>query len=570
MAESTKSTSRARAQAPKQPEAPPQPGRFDALLAFVICAALAFYWTRTLSDARAWGWDESMHAELPAVRILLCLKAGDIAGAHSALLDCSQYPFVWPLVLAAVQAVTGISEHACRIAGTIAWCWALFGLFLLGRELAARIEPRLKGARLLPWLLLLFGALSPLALAYAGTLFLEVPFACAMVWTLRAWVRRDGSATRELAAGEWITIALFTKWNYGLLLGGGLAVAWYFEGFAARRDLGKYAGRTFALAIVPVLACLWWFVLARGSEHCAVLVDFLKGNRELGRTPSSRRWMDAGLALHLGPIVLAGVLALALVALVKLRSAPVRVLFFVALAFIVPSWMHPFHLDRFLIPQAIPIWALAAVGFAWLLWPLRFAALGILAFGCGGSWRETFADRLGWLSDKPEVREYQRGVYESWRDLSGARLLPTSGLERSAHDALLAAIVKEVGPTERVGWIGMSNGFSPAALHLGLLLRGGSSERFLAECTRTLDVTYEGVDPAWTDEQLAAWSKGFDVVLHTLPPDLKDLAVRRFERKYVLRLEALGWSSREIARTLVARSLVAPIELTLFACRPKK
>jgi hypothetical protein len=570
MAESTKSTRRAGEQARKAPEAPPQPGRFDALLAFAICAALAFFWTRTLSDARAWGWDESMHAELPAVRILVSLQQGDFVGAHTALLDCGQYPFVWPLVLACVQAVTGISEHACRVAGTLAWCWALFGLFLLGRELGARVEPKLKGARLLPWLLLALGALSPLCLAFAGTLFLEVPFACMAVWALRAWVRRDGTATRELAAGEWITLALFTKWNYGLLLCGGLAVAWYLEGFAARRELGKYAARTIALVAVPFCACLWWFVLARGTEHCAVLVEFLKGNQELGRTPSTRRWMDAGLALHLGPIVLAGVLLLALVALVRLRSAPVRMLFLVALAFVVPSWAHPFHLDRFLVPQALPVWALAAVGFALLAWPLRLAAFLLLAFGCGGSWRETFAERLGWLSDKPEVREYQRGIYASWRDLSGSRALPTSGLERAAHDALADAIAKEVGPKERVGWIGMSSEFSPAALQLALLARGGSTERFLAESTRKLDVTYEGLDPQWKDEQLASYAQGFDVLLFTLPPDVKDRKERRFERGYVLRIEALGWTEREIARTLVARPLAAPIELTLFACRPKK
>jgi len=567
MPASTKST---RTRRTPPPQEPPQPGRFDALLAFSICVALAYFWTRTLSDARAWGWDESMHAELPAARILLSLKAGDIAGAHTALLDCAQYPFVWPLVLAAVQALTGISEHACRVAGTLAWCWTLFGLFLLGRELGARIQPRLKGARLLPWMLLALGALSPLALAYAGTLFLEVPFACMAVWALRAWVRRDGTATRELAAGEWITLALFTKWNYGLLLCGGFAVAWYFEGFDARRELGKYIGRTVALVIVPLLACVWWFVLARGTEHCAVLVAFLKGNREIVAHKQSERLMHSALELHLGPIVFGCVLLLALVALVRLRSAPVRALLLVALALVVPAWTHPFHLDRFLIPQALPVWALAAVGFAVLGWPLRLVALVALGWGCGGSWRESFAERLGYLSEVSATREYQRGIYASWRDLSGARALPTNGLERSAHDALLDAIVKEVGPTERVGWIGMSTGFSPAALHLGLLLRGGSSERFLAECTRPLDVTYEGVDPAWTDEQLAEWSKGFDLVLHTLPSDLKDLEARRFERKYVLRLEALGWTSREIARTLVARPLNVPLELTLFACRPKK
>jgi hypothetical protein len=570
MPASTKSTLRPRYRAPQEPRPPPQPGRFDALLAFGLCVALALFWTLTLSDARAWGWDESMHAELPAARILLSLKQGDFAGAHTALLDCQQYPFVWPLVLAAVQAFTGISEHACRVAGTLAWCWTLFGLFLLGRELGARVEPRLKGARALPWVLFALGALSPLALAYAGTLFLEVPFACMAVWALRAWVRRDGSATRELAAGEWITLVLFTKWNYGLLFCGGLALAWYGEGFDARRELGKFVGRSVALVLVPFLACLWWFVLARGTEHREVLFAFLKGNREGLAHTQAERWMHAGLSLHLGPIVLGCVLLLALVALVRLRSAPVRALLFVALALVLPTWTHPFHLDRFLVPQALPIWALAALGWASLALPLRLGALALLLIGCLGVGRESFARRVLPPTDKPEVLAYQLDLVASWRDLSGARPLPTNGLERPVHDKLLDAIAKEAGPTERVGYIGVSTGLAPAALALGRLARGWPRERFLAECTRPLDVTYEGVDPGWTDEQLLEWSKGFDLVLHTLPPDLKDLSSRRFERKYALRLAALGWTSSEIARTLIERPLNVPIELSLFSCRPPK
>jgi hypothetical protein len=59
-------------------------------------------------------------------------------------------------------------------------------------------------------------------------------------------------------------------------------------------------------------------------------------------------------------------------------------------------------------------------------------------------------------------------------------------------------------------------------------------------------------------------------VLFTTPPDLKDLADRRFERQYALRLQALGWTAREIAHTLVERPLAAPLPLTLSACRPPK
>jgi hypothetical protein len=568
MPASTKSTRRTRAPAP---QAPPQPGRFDALLAFGICVVLAFAWTLTLSDARAWGWDESMHAELPAARILLSVQSGDFAGAHTALLDCQQYPFVWPLVLALVQAVTGISEHACRIAGTLAWCATLFGLFLLGRELGARVEPKLRGARFLPWALLALGALSPLALAYAGTLFLEVPFACMAVWALRAWIRRDGTATRELAAGEWIALALFTKWNYGLLLCGGLALAWYFEGFAARRELGKYVGRTIVLVLVPLLACVWWFVLARGEEHRAVLLAFLQGNRDGAAHSQAERWMHAALSLHLGPLVLGCVLLLALVALVRLRSAPVRVLFFVALAFVVPSWTHPFHLDRFLVPQALPVWALAAVGFALLALPLRLAAIALVALGCTGLGRESFAARMGYLSEVPATREYQRGIYESWRDLSGARALPTHGLDRVVHDALAAAIVREAGPHDRVSWIGMLNEFPPAAMHLARLAAGMDENLFLSEATRKLDLDYFGPGSAQPDESaIRGLAQQSDLILFTSPSDLRPNGDRlSFSKADEWLQQGLDWEACEIARTLVARPLPPPLELSLFACRPK-
>jgi hypothetical protein len=468
-----------------------------------------------------------------------------------------------------VQALTGISEHACRVAGTLAWCWTLFGLFLLGRELGARVEPKLPGARWLPWSLFALGALSPLALAYSGTLFLEVPFACMAVWTLRAWVRRDGTLTRELAAGECFTLALFTKWNYGILLGGGLALAWYLEGFAARRELGKYIERTIALCVVPLLAGLWWFVLARGEEHRAALLAYLQGNRAVDVHAQSERWLHAALYLHLGPLALGCVLALALVALSRLRSVAVSMLLCVALAFVVPAWTHPFHLDRFLIPQALPVWALAAVGFACVGLHVRLGLVALFVLGCAGLGRSTIALKLLPPADKPEVLVYQRGVVASWRSLSGARALPTSGLERSAHDALLDALAREAGPKERVGWIGMSSELSPAALQLGLLTRGGSDERFLRESTRMLDLSYEGVDPKSSAAQLQQFAQGFDLVLFTTPPDIKDRPARRFTREYAVALQASGWPAREIARTLVARPLQAPLEVTLFACRPK-
>src|SRR6185436_3018739 len=182
--------------------------------------------------------------------------SGDVRGAFDALLGCSQYPFVYPAFLAAVEGIFGFGEATCRAATTALWCGAIFGVFLLARE----VEEEGIG----PWIAAAFAALSPMALAFAGTLFLEVPFACASVFAIRAWIRRrrrPGTAG-ELAAGAWIALCLFTKWDYGLLLCAGLAVDWTFDAILAFRagERRAFLARSAALAAVPTFLSLWWFV----------------------------------------------------------------------------------------------------------------------------------------------------------------------------------------------------------------------------------------------------------------------------------------------------------------------
>ena len=111
-------------------------GRSARRRAAIACLVLFFFWALTLDRSHTWGWDESMHAELPALRLLLALAEGEGGLFSSALFDCQSYPFGWPLVLAALQAIFGVSEFVCRVAGLGAWCLTLFGLFLLGQELA--------------------------------------------------------------------------------------------------------------------------------------------------------------------------------------------------------------------------------------------------------------------------------------------------------------------------------------------------------------------------------------------------------------------------------------------------
>ena len=111
---------------------------------------------------RGLGYDEAMHAGFPAQRMALALRAGQPAEAADALLDCDRYPFVSPVVLAAVQLVTGPSEWAMRRTGRALWALTCFGMFLLAGETVRRRAPR-QGVAVAPWVALLLTASSPQA-----------------------------------------------------------------------------------------------------------------------------------------------------------------------------------------------------------------------------------------------------------------------------------------------------------------------------------------------------------------------------------------------------------------------
>ncbi|HEV8111524.1 MAG TPA: hypothetical protein VGR31_02015 [Planctomycetota bacterium] len=558
-------------------------GAVPTLCAAALAIALGVWWTRGMVLTRSLGWDESMHADLPAVRMLLALKRGEVHAAFDALLGCSQYPFVFPVVLAVVQGIFGIGEAVCRATGTVLWCTTLFGLFLLGRELAGDQRER----SLAPWIGMAFGALSPMALAFAGTLFLEIPFACASVFALRAWLRRGSRPGRgsEIAAGAWIAVAVFTKFNYGLLLGFGLALDWVCEAVVAARAgaFAAFARRSAALVLVPALSFAWWFLLPLpggvdvGLEHRRALVAFLSGNQGWERVPYPRRLLDASAWLTLTPRLFV-VLVLAALAAVRVVSRPgVRALVLVFLSMAVPTLAHPFHLDRFLIPIAIPLWALAGLGLARtlpahrVLRPALLAALALLTIPFPARAAVRAAGLLGALSADPRVRDYQEAQCRLWSDLSPTRTLPTNGLEARESDRILEILAREAGPNEHVGWFGVSTNLAPAAIHLGLLARGGSVERFLRDAAAPMDVAYFGDDPAWSDDELAAFASRFDVVFSTEPQDIKGRPGRAWTRAYRDRLvQKLGWNARLVGSVAIERPLSDSLTVTVLACRPTR
>ncbi|MBL8857844.1 MAG: hypothetical protein JNL28_04980 [Planctomycetes bacterium] len=559
--------------------------------AALLACLLAVVWIATLPANFTYGWDESMHVALPAAQMRVALGEGEFRLAFDALLGCAQYPFVQPVLLAFVQSLFGASESVARAFGIVEWCATILGLFVLTRIALASLDPerRPKAAWLAPWIAFALAALSPLALEFGGTLFLEIPSACISVWTLVAWLWlwRAPSRGRALLAGALVTTALFTKWNYGLLLGAGLALdlAW---------RLGEREGRAHRLrlfvplALPVVLACVWWFFAplpggsAVAADHRAAFAAFLAGNQEFTRVEGLTRVFHATCRLSITPRVALLVLVGAVLALVYWRATPVRALIFVAVATWVPVWMHPFFLERFLIPGALFVWVLAAIGIASRLavgWkgPLVFLALLSAAWlPLRGATALPFDTSLvgeatGVITGKDALRSYIVGEIDRRRSLGAERALSTSGLETSVAAALLDAIAMEVGPEERCGWIGvMQPEFSPAVLHLGLLARGGSRARFLRDASTPIDLDYFG-DPHADAATVKAFAERFDVILGTEPPDAKGKPNRMWATAARAGLVADGaWTAREIGRFELARPLRDPLVVTLIACRPKK
>jgi hypothetical protein len=554
-------------------------GAGEILAAGAVALALALYWTHGIPRTQALGWDEATNAALPSARMLLSLKSGDVRGAFDALLGCSQYPFLYPAYLTAAQAVFGLGEAVCRAATTVLWCASLFGIFLVAREV--------DGRKLSAWLATAFAALSPMALAFAGTLFLEVPFACASVFAIRAWLRRRSrpSPRRELVAGAWIAACLFTKWNYGLLLVAGLGLDWLVEAVQAARGGGSraFSKRSLALAAVPAALLLWWFVLPLpgsmdvGAAHRHEFAYFLGLNREMARVPISRRLLDASTWLALTPRLFLVLVIASFAMLPRLREPAVRTLWLVFACLAGPALAHPFHLDRFLIPQAVPAWVLAGCGLAGILpergflRPVLSTALALLAIGFPARGVVRTAGLLGYLQDAPAIRAYQETEFARRVDLSPGRPLPTGGLPQSEFGTILDIAEREARPEDRIGWFGVTQKLSPGALQLGFLERDGSVARFLRDAGRPMDVAYFGDDPGWSDDALRSFASGFDVVFSTEPPDFSLRGTRNWTRVYRQRLvEKLGWHARVVGSLRIARPPADSVEVQVLACRPNR
>lgn len=553
--------------------------------AALVCALLALVWVLPMSASLAWGWDETMHVALPAWRLSGAFKTVDFVRFFDALHACDRYPFVYPLLVAFEQSLFGVSEHGVRVLGTLLWCATLLVIFAATR----RAEPDRGQAACFAFTL---AAASPLALGFAGTAMLETPSSFVGALALASWLRRRDEAldaerrgSRDRSAGFWLAIAFFTKFNYGVLLWAGLALDEALELLARRRrgELRAAFASTKCTMFWPLVLLAWWFVLplpggfGLGAEHRVAFLEWLMGNQEEAPTSWRIKLLNAAAFFAPNPRTLLVIVIGALGTLPLLSRPAVRAAWCVFLALGAGVLLHRFHLPRFLIPLGPALWLLSGVGWARLLsrerllrWPavaLLFAAC-VIAPGRDTRW---LADSLGFFSDDPRVRAYQEAELASQRDLSGSRRLRSLGLDAPTSARFFELIAAQVGRSERVGWIDLTEEVSPAGLQYGLA-RAGQRERraFAAQLWDENYLSIGGVDPHWSEETLLEWATRYDVVLFSEPHNLRGRRGREFFGEYVARLEAHGWMRRPVGALTVERPLQAPLDVELFTLRPEQ
>ena len=546
------------------------------LLALALCMTWAWMGASAVSMDSSMGWDEAMHAAWPAARMTIAIGEWDAAALMRTILDCEQYPFVGPLWTALVWTVTGIGEGAARGGARVLWGFGLLGVFLLARE-ACRGR---RGEHLGPWLALAFAAASPLALAFSGTLFLEVPTTVVAIYTLRAWLRR-ARGRGDVAAGTWIALLFFTKFNYALALGAGLVLDLGFEGAAALRAGGgrRFLRRCACLASVPCLAWAWWFGLPlpegldRAAAHRATFMHWITGNTAFEPTPYALRAVHWCVFLVWAPRVL---LLMAVGSVAAWIGGPRRATLSLTLVGAVSIGLvssHPFHLERFLLPLAPALWVLGGTGWASLLPRARIAATGSLAALAAAAFLFPSLDAW-WLLDQVGMRNenalaYQEKVLGDFRDLSPDRPLFTNGLRRGDFDSMVALVDGAWDGHQRMGWCGMSPTFPPAAVLIDMLHDEAPVHRALAN--PGLDrcfVDLGQADPGWDDARIRQWAMQFDLLLATRPFDLAGPGARSWIERYQVSLATSGtWAYDKAGATTIIRPNGAEQAVELFALR---
>lgn len=337
------------------------------------------------------------------------------------------------------------------------------------------------------------------------------------------------------------------------------------------------------LALVPAIVCLWWFVLPLpgGSEmaasHRTAFLGFLGGNLHFRAVAWPARVFDWGAGVFISPRAFLLVVLFALIGFRFWRTREVRTLAMLGLCCIVPVALHPFHEDRFLLPGAPFLWALAALGASSLLpraiMP-RVALLAALVLACGVRADLDTQRLMDWgvppTDTRPEIVEYRRAILAEKISLAPGRRLDTAGMGRADSDAALDAIAAEAGASARIGWLAAVEKLPPGALQVGLLSRGGSPRRLLEDVASSMLFGVDGVDPVWDDEHLRAACAPFDVIFSSEPLNAFGSGQWNFLAGYRARLaNALGYEQREFAKISMHPNLAPVREVQLVALRRK-
>jgi hypothetical protein len=403
-----------------------------------------------------------------------------------------------------------------------------------------------------------------------------------MAFALWAWLLRDGGARAEHRAGALFTLAFFTKFNYGVLLGAVLALDLLLEGLRAlsRGAFRPFAARCLHLLTIPAAAAALWFWLLRGAEHRRALLDFLAENRDPSMAVGiAQRWIDWSTHFALSPFVL-GLVALGWLAdlapSMAVARRPARVAALTALVFTAAVSWHGFHLDRFLLPGGIGLWCVAGLGLARLApegRPTRIAlglTLAAAIFVSTPITNQLNVQLAGlWPADE-QGRDYVRGTLKARRSLSWSKPPPVAGLARAELEQLVGLICAAVAPAERVAWLGIPSELSRGVLHAGLLRCSKRRDRFLADAPVPLLFETEQADPGLAAADVQAWAQGYDVLLFTEPVDLRDRPGRRFIANYVERLRSdPAWNARLLGHVPIQGPGGAK-EVALFALRRRR
>lgn len=491
------------------------------------------------------GWDEAMHLAAPAAHISQALGEGEVREAVNVVLSCERYPPLTPALHGFVGWVLGSDELLMR--QTQRWFWALglLGIFLLVRAACRpdeHDEPS-PGARGAPWMALALLAMSPMALAFGGTLFLESSFVAWGTLAVAAWIvrSRKDSLLWDVGTGVLLAACLFTKWNYGLLLGAALAVDLTLEGIARRDNLRPYLFSVLRLGLPSFLACLWWFGLPlpagleTAASHRAAFISFLGGNIGLQETPAADRWVHWTLSLVPSPRVLLWVVLAAGLMLFQLRNRAIRILVLVLVLGGVPVWIHNFQLERFLLPGAPFLFALAAIGVSGFLArlgsPGAFMGVALLGLGLVVPVADSMAMLHAVGRARPEKRAEQEAILAAMRSLAPGRSLPTNGIERASHDRLIELLDIAFRSGERIAWLGHSQAFPPMAWAMGLkdLRPDDPRARDLIRDPHGRIITTDNQAPPWSSAELERWAKDFDVILTSDPTTIKGGARQGFD-----------------------------------------